>query len=173
MLGAVSELCPKDASNPSPGPSCSLLWRHTAPTRGGRLCSSVACGQYVARACHNVQMAELVFRNEASTEPRGLESLLEDLRSGGLDARILDDEGEPAAGTKGLLQPDAAVAVAGTAAALTFASRIAVAWLARQRDRSIVLERNGDRIVLTGASDDLQSKALEAWIGDSSNDAAN
>lgn len=49
-------------------------------------------------------------------------------------------------------------------ATLTAVTKITLAWLARVKARTVVLERNGERLELNAASSARQREAMEAWL---------
>jgi Effector Associated Constant Component 1 len=86
-----------------------------------------------------------------------------------LVAHELDTESLPAAapeGSKGLGVDIGSLLVVLSASGGVLTSLIGTlqAWLLRQSDSKLLLEIDGDRIELTGVSDEERRRALEAWL---------
>jgi membrane-associated two-gene conflict system component 1 (EACC1) len=86
-----------------------------------------------------------------------------------LEAHEVDAEAVPAAapeGSKGLGVDVGSLLVALSASGGVLTTLIGTlqAWLLRQSGSKLLLEIDGDRIELTGASDEERRRALDAWL---------
>ena len=90
--------------------------------------------------------------------------LREELVAGELDAVAAPAEAPPGAKGVGGDLGSALVVLAASGGVLTTLVGTVQAWLLRNADSRIVLEVAGDRLELTGATDDERRRALDNWL---------
>ncbi|MFC7531972.1 hypothetical protein [Actinoplanes sp. GCM10030250] len=107
----------------------------------------------------------LMIRTSSET---ALESLTDDLRQARVPVSVgLEMEASRRSGTTNTKAVDPQTL--GLAITISFAtvkviSNIVIAWIGRQRSRTVVLEVQGNRIEVTAASASGQRAAMEAWL---------
>jgi membrane-associated two-gene conflict system component 1 (EACC1) len=101
-------------------------------------------------------------------DPADHESLAGRLRSEleehELDPVVPDADAPPGAKGVGAETGSLLIALAASGGVLTTLVGLVQAWLLRNAGSTVVVEIDGDRVELTGASDEERRRALEVWL---------